>query len=160
VKRIQALRQRFIHEAWALERMLGAAGASGKPPEDAVTLLGHILLSGRTWRRRLQGAEGIGESLWPGWDLPVCREKARAEQEAWHQYLGALTDPDLDAAWKDGFREGLAFEPRVGDVLEHVLVHAAHHRGQIARILRESGVVPVNTDYLNYLREEALRHTA
>lgn len=156
MNRIQGLRQRIAHDGWAVERMLDAVDASGKPAGEALALLGHVVLSGRSWRRRLQGDERSGESLWPAWSLKECRNEAHTAGDAWRRYLEALTESDLDAVWEGSAREGLSFAPRVGDVLEHVLAHGAHHRGQIARALREAGAVPVNTDYLNYLREEAV----
>lgn len=152
--RIQAVRQRFAHEAWAMERILDGVSASGKPAGDVTTLLGHIVLSAGIWRARLEGKDRTGEALWPDWSLEECRHRARSQEKAWRDYLEALTDSGLDESWEWGTREGLSFVPRVGDVLEHVLAHAAHHRGQIARLMREAGGVPVNTDYLNFLRDE------
>ena len=36
----------------------------------------------------------------------------------------------------------------LGELLHHAAIHAAHHRGQVALLLRELGVAPGNFDFL------------
>jgi uncharacterized damage-inducible protein DinB len=38
------------------------------------------------------------------------------------------------------------------DILTHVVVHGAYHRGQIAKLLGRAGVAAVNTDYITFAR--------
>ena len=41
---------------------------------------------------------------------------------------------------------------RVEDVLTHVLLHAAYHRGQVAADLRAAGAEPALTDFIHATR--------
>jgi uncharacterized damage-inducible protein DinB len=44
--------------------------------------------------------------------------------------------------------------PPLGDLMQHAAVHAVHHRGQVALLLRALGYVPGNFDWLLYLGEK------
>jgi hypothetical protein len=41
----------------------------------------------------------------------------------------------------------------LGDLMQHAALHAMHHRGQAALLLRMLGYVPGNFDFLLYLGE-------
>jgi len=45
----------------------------------------------------------------------------------------------------------------VGDILTHVLLHSAYHRGQIAVDLRAAGLTPAYTDYIHAVRQGKIR---
>ena len=47
---------------------------------------------------------------------------------------------------------GTAFDSRIDDILMHVAVHGAYHRGQVALSLRQEGVRPNPTDYIAFIR--------
>jgi uncharacterized damage-inducible protein DinB len=32
-------------------------------------------------------------------------------------------------------------------------MHGSYHRGQLARAVREAGAQPINTDFINYVRQ-------
>ena len=52
--------------------------------------------------------------------------------------------------------KGELWENRVLDVLSHVLLHSAYHRGQIALEIRRSGSAPAYTDYIHAVRQGLL----
>ena len=47
---------------------------------------------------------------------------------------------------------GLEFDSTVGDILLHVALHGAYHRGQIALLVRAGGSAPAPTDYIQFTR--------
>jgi uncharacterized damage-inducible protein DinB len=65
-------------------------------------------------------------------------------------FLGGLTDEDLDR----DMEFALGPEPKqtlaIGQMMHHAAVHGAHHRGQIALLLRTLGYVPGDFDLLYY----------
>jgi len=48
---------------------------------------------------------------------------------------------------------GEAWTSAVQDVLTHVLMHSAYHRGQIASHMRVSGQTPAYTDFIHAVRQ-------
>lgn len=153
MNRLESFKRRFAYNRWAEDRILGALRQSGRHHAGTVAILAHGISSGEMWLWRLKGEDRIGEPQWPEWSLGECETKARELGSAWEAYLNGLSDVDLDSPRAHEQSEGIPFEAKIGDVLEHVLAHAAYHRGQIASTMRLEGGVPSNTDFINFLRE-------
>ena len=49
--------------------------------------------------------------------------------------------------------KGEAWNSTVQDVLTHVLMHSAYHRGQIAGQVRAGGETPAYTDFIHAARQ-------
>jgi uncharacterized damage-inducible protein DinB len=52
--------------------------------------------------------------------------------------------------------KGEDWSSTVEEILTHVVIHSAYHRGQIAADLRSSGQTPAYTDYIHALRQGLL----
>ena len=152
--RADTLRRRFRYHAWANARLADAL--DGASPEAARRALAHALTAGRVWRLRLAGEPTDGVALWPALDAAGCRALARRNAEAWEAVLQPggepLADAALDAPTDYVTTRGERFDTPVGDVLEHVLLHAAYHRGQVAAALRAADQAPPATDFVVWLR--------
>ena len=49
--------------------------------------------------------------------------------------------------------KGEEFSTELEHLLFHVIFHGQHHRAQISKIIRDSGGIPLPTDYIFYIRE-------
>jgi uncharacterized damage-inducible protein DinB len=49
--------------------------------------------------------------------------------------------------------KGEAWSSTVHDVLTHVALHSAYHRGQIAGLMRARGYAPAYTDFIHAVRQ-------
>lgn len=64
----------------------------------------------------------------------------------------------------DGLADGVAYRnskgefwtSSAGDILTHVVLHAAYHRGQIAAAVRGAGGEPAYTDFIHAVRMELI----
>ncbi|MBL7865765.1 MAG: damage-inducible protein DinB, partial [Cyclobacteriaceae bacterium] len=50
--------------------------------------------------------------------------------------------------------KGQSFSNTVRDILFHVANHTTHHRGQIISDFRQSGIQPLVTDFIFYIRDK------
>ena len=68
-------------------------------------------------------------------------------------FLGRITDAELEAAVEFALGEGSKHVMSRADLLQHAAIHAAHHRGQVALLARTLGFEPGNFDFLIYGRQ-------
>lgn len=114
----------------------------------ALRLLGHIIGAQWLWYARLRGEEP-SVAVWPDLSLDDCARSVDLLGSFWTEYLA---DAPLDSAISYVNSMGERWESRVEDVLAHVVLHGAYHRGQIATVLRSGGEEPAYTDYIHCTR--------
>ena len=109
----------------------------------------HILWAEELWLERWQGRPHVA-ALDPGAfpSLAILGERLEAVHQRQLQVLTGA-DPDRRVGYEDF--QGRRWEYPLGKMVLHLVAHSAYHRGQAAAQLRQLGVVPANTDYLNYI---------
>jgi uncharacterized damage-inducible protein DinB len=71
----------------------------------------------------------------------------------WETYLRALPAGAFDENIEYRNTKGEEWSSRVEDILTHVLMHSAYHRGQIALEMRTAGAEPASTDFIHAVRQ-------
>ena len=145
---LDAVRRRFRHHAWAGRTLVRVLEA--RPVPEALRPFAHALAADRVWHRRLTGADTAGLEIWPTLDAAACRTLLAATTSDWRGFLGGLDDLDGTIQYQNS--QGQPFESSVADVLDHVRLHAAHHRGQANAALRAAGVAPPALDLIVWAR--------
>ena len=162
--RVADLVRLYDYGYWASARLLAAVAAltpeqftepvAGSYGSVRNTLV-HVLSAEWGWLDRC-GGHARGERLKPD-DYPtldaLVREWGRVEAYV-RQFLAGLTDDDLarEVAFTFGGPTSVA---TVGDLMQHAALHAVHHRGQVALLLRELGHAPGNFDLLFFATERS-----
>jgi uncharacterized damage-inducible protein DinB len=147
------LARHFQHAAWAdarLVELLNDHAAARRP--RVLELFAHVLGAERVWLLRLRGEDSAVQPVWPRWTLAELNAFAAGNALGYQRFIDGLLDEDLarDVAYTN--TRGEAFRTPVADVLSHVALHGAYHRGQIAAAVREAGGDPVNTDFIAWVR--------
>ena len=140
----------FDYEHDANRRALGALRGTPEAPPRARALLAHVLAAQRVWVERMQTGKS-GTPVWPDLALNDC-ERWLDENRV---LLGAfLASPEATRgrAFRYHSTGGVGYESTVGEVLMHLLLHGATHRGQIAAAVRAAGGTPPMTDYVAHTR--------
>lgn len=120
----------------------------------AVTIFGHILEARGIWLARLHGPAPAPTDLFPtGLTLDEAARRCTAADDAWRTWCDHLSDAKLRQSIDYVNFEQKKFRAKVEDVLGHVLMHSAYHRGQIAMLVRQSGGEPAATDYIIHARD-------
>ncbi len=146
----------FHYDTWAGQATLTACAQAGeKLPEHARKRLAHIAAAHRLWQARLKG-EMAPVPVWPDWTLEETARQIERAADAWATWLASATPERLEETVSYTNSKGEDHTSRVEDVLTHVLLHAAYHRGQIASDLRAAGAEPAYTDFIHATRTGAV----
>ena len=113
----------------------------------------HLFQADSIWLDRL---EGRPTGTLADYAAPGCTFELR---DAW---LGVL---DRMVNWAEGLNEadwsretsyktlaGMSYNTAVWQIVLHIVNHGSHHRGQIASMLRQLGIKPVNLDLIGFYR--------
>lgn len=139
------------HMEWANRRALEVVRETGD--ERGLELLAHVLATERVWMARIRTGDSSGLEIWPELTADECEGMMRENLERYRRFAESASEEDLRRAASYRNSSGTAFDTPVGEILHHVWLHGAYHRGQIARELREAGEEPVNTDFIRFVRE-------
>src|SRR5262245_52287149 len=135
---IALLRRLFAYDAWANREVLNALRSIGKPPATALKRLAHILSAERLWLERLTGQKQT-LPVWPEFSLPQVEAQASETARLWKDYLDRLPESELSRTCHYTNSKGEHWNNRSEDILIHVVMHSAYHRGQIANDIRAAG---------------------
>ena len=142
----------FAYDAWANQEVLANLRAAQTPPARALKYIAHILAAERLWLERLEHRE---EKLpvWPEFTLDECQKQTAELAQLWKNYLAASSETDLAQPIQYKNSKGESWSSRTDDVLMHVIMHSAYHRGQIAADVRAAGLTPAYTDFIHSVRQ-------
>lgn len=141
----------FAYDHWANREVLAAFKRIGVAPEKSVRWLAHIIAAEDLWLARLM-SEDRHVVVWPTLDVAECERYLHEQITEWDGYLAKLTTDILTSTITYRNTKGEAWTNTVQDILTHVPMHSAYHRGQIAADLRANGHEPPYTDYIEAVR--------
>ena len=142
----------YDHLGWADRLLLEALENAGAPSEPVLRLLAHLFSAERIWLKRLRNEDTSTEVVWPAFSLAQCRSVAEASLAGFREVLGTATAERLAGSVSYRTTKGQPMETVMEDILIHVALHGAYHRGQIAALLRREGQEPPTTDYIAFAR--------
>jgi uncharacterized damage-inducible protein DinB len=146
------IKRLFSYDDWANHEVLTALEALSTPPERSVKLLAHILSAERLWLERLL-VQKQTLPVWPLLTLEQCGREADELRILWRNYLASLDEPRLSNSISYKNSQGEIFTSPKQDILQHVVMHSAYHRGQIAADMRAAGFAPPYTDFIHAVRQ-------
>jgi len=149
---LEHLRRQFAYDAWANREVLATLSASERPTMRPRQLLAHILAAERLWLERIR-KQPQSLLVWPDFTFEQCEAQIAELARLWHDFLGQL--PPAGLAEKVTYKnsKGEPWTSTVEDILTHVLLHSAYHRGQIASQVRAGGEQPAYTDFIHAARQ-------
>lgn len=144
------MRSLLEHMLWADDRVEAALLPHPTASPEALELYAHVLGAEQIWLARIRGGEQ--GPVWPDPNPAGLGELRRVVREGYAGLLATLEDGDIDREVSYTNSAGLAFESTIGDILHHVFLHGAYHRGQVALLMRDVNREPAPTDYIAFVR--------
>jgi len=141
----------FKHVEWADARVLASLRGARNSQQRNLELFAHILGSEQVWLSRIHGTPAQ-IAVWPALTLDECEKVAKENVSAYNDLVSALTPELLQKPIMYKNSAGDQFTSTIEDILTHVTMHGAYHRGQIAASIRASGDTPTATDYIAFVR--------
>jgi uncharacterized damage-inducible protein DinB len=152
VTMLEHLGNLFSYDDWANREVLGSLRALNAPPERSVKLLAHVVSAERLWLERLLDQKQT-LPVWPLFTLAQCKLQVDQFPMLWKNYLTALGEAGLARSLTYKNTKGESFSSQKQDILLHVVMHSAYHRGQIATDMRAAGFTPPYTDFIHAVRQ-------
>ena len=150
---IDHLRRLLQYDAWANMETLSSLRV-GTPPPRSLKWMAHIVGAECLWLARLRG-EPTPLPVWPELEVGSCGKLLEELSRRWPEYLEDSAEALGDSVTYTNSK-GESWTNTVEEVLTHVTIHSAYHRGQIASDLRAAGKVPAYTDYIHAVRQGSI----
>jgi uncharacterized damage-inducible protein DinB len=146
------LRRQFAYNDWANREVLAGLRAGSVSSARPRELLAHILSAERLWLERIR-KQPQTLPVWPDLSLDQCRAQISELAAVWRIYLDNISSTALSEKISYKNSNGELWTGTVQDILTHVLLHSAYHRGQIASQMRANGEQPAYTDFIHATRQ-------
>lgn len=150
---LESIKRMFAYDSWANARALESLRGARSPAPFAP--LAHLLVSEKIWLMRLRGEDTSAVNKSPELSHAECEGLFEELRAGYASYLDSLDEDGLGSSLTYRNFKGAEFRTPVGEILTHVSVHGAYHRGQVAKSLRADGHAPADTDYITFVRESA-----
>lgn len=147
--------QKFCaYNNWANALLLDALTDASKIesphiPDYCMSLMSHIANAQVIWNSRILG-NIPGVTVWQFHDLETCKNMLLQSGDSLKEIVE--NDASLDRIIRYKISTGDSFKTSVADILLHTFNHGTYHRAQIAKDLKNNGIKPVNTDYIQFVR--------
>lgn len=148
----QHYRQLVSYDEWANLEMIGSFRTVDTPPARSLKFMAHIIGAEHVWLARLLRKEPP-LPVWPELSVEASEEQVRSLAGEWRKYLASGIPGIFEQSIPYKNSKGESWTSLVRDILTHVFMHSAYHRGQIAADMRQSGHVPAYTDFIHGVRQ-------
>jgi uncharacterized damage-inducible protein DinB len=136
---------------WADTQSLEAIREHAATHTDTLPLIGHVLAAEHNWLCRIENREAR-VAPFPTLSLAECTALAAENAREYLDFFEKLDNPSLATVVSYRNNKGDECSSTILDILTHVVIHGAYHRGQVARIIGRAGGHPPNTDYMAFVR--------
>lgn len=148
----------LAYDHWANGQALATVEALEKPPAKALGILGHFLGAEECWLHRMVAlCDPADVDRLDDVDAATLRRVWREELPAlWSSFLRDAAKSDVGRTFTYVNYLGETRSCGVQDAVLGLMLHSAHHRGQVASLVRAAGGTPAVTDFIHATRVGAV----
>lgn len=140
----------YQYNAWANNRVLNALTRQQMASEKVLSIMGHIVAAQFLWLHRIKGLPPADVKLWGEYTLQQLVQMAEDVGRLWLEFIEGTADFNRELTYLN--YTGDPYINNVEMIMIHLVNHSTYHRGQIALLLRQEKLEPVNTDFITYDR--------
>jgi uncharacterized damage-inducible protein DinB len=146
------LRKLFDYDYWANCETLASLRTVPSGSDKPRKAFSHVIAAQQIWLSRFDNPAPPSAQPWPGLTLEECSSAIEDLRRRWNEIVDKLIPREAAGDLIYRTLKGAEYRTPIEDVLMHVVLHSAYHRGQVSAAVREAGGKPANTDYVVYLR--------
>jgi uncharacterized damage-inducible protein DinB len=140
----------YRYNAWSNDRVIGCLTRQNVGNEKILGLMGHITAAQFLWLHRIKGLPPPDLKLWGNYTLSDLVKLSAEAGKQWLEFVENTSDFNRELSYKNYV--GDPYVNNVESIMIHLVNHSTYHRAQIAMLLRQSGLEPINTDFITYDR--------
>ncbi len=140
------------YNSWANELLIQSLRSQGITDEPVLKLLSHVVLSESIWMMRLKAEDYSNKNFWKILSITECNRLSQENSKKYSDYMKEKSENELERLIIYNNSKGIEFSNSIEDILTHIFYHSGYHRGQIAKEVRQLDKEPINTDYINFIR--------
>jgi uncharacterized damage-inducible protein DinB len=114
--------------------------------------MNHIVGAELLWLARMEGTTS-SLPVWPDLSVEECDAQLAGLTRRLVGTLSSMSPEALSRPVSYTNSKGEPWSSTVEEILTHLVIHSAYHRGQIASDLRSAGQEPAYTDYIHAVRQ-------
>ena len=152
MEQVSDFRKLFDYDYWANCETLASLRTLTSDLEKSKKALCHVIGGQRIWLSRFENPAPPSAQPWPDLTLDECSAAIEDLRKRWQELLDNLNPDKLAGDLAYLTLKGVEYKTPIQDVLMHLVLHSAYHRGQVAAAVRDAGGKPAPTDYVIYLR--------
>lgn len=149
---LQHYRQLVSYDGWANLEVVSSLRSAETIPARSQRWMAHIIAAEHVWLARLLQRQPRFP-VWPELSVEQCEDEVKQLRSVWKGYLANGSGDFLEQTIAYKNSKGESWSSIVRDILTHVFMHSAYHRGQIAADMRQAGYVPASTDFIHGVRQ-------
>ena len=115
--------------------------------EKSRSLLNHIINAQQIWNARI-----LNENQFDVWQINGDNQLLTLNSDNFLNSSKILESKQPDEIISYQNSKGERFQNSVREIFFHFINHSTYHRGQLAMLMKQAGMDPINTDYIFYKR--------
>lgn len=142
--------QLYHYNQWANDRVLEGLDRQRVEDEKILTVMSHVVSALYIWLSRIEGKSAADYPLWKQYSRKELIEMNKVITDRWVKFIETTDDFNRVLVYKNYV--GDPYKNNVEQIMIHLVNHSTYHRGQVAMLLRQNGLEPINTDFITYDR--------
>ena len=140
----------YNYNYWSNKRVLGTIQKQDVSDAKILQLMGHVLAAQYLWLHRIKGLPAPDVKLWGEYSLDTLLNMAEDVGKQWLDFVEGTDDFDRELTYRNYTND--PYTNNVENIMIHLVNHSSYHRAQVALLMRQKGLEPINTDFITYDR--------